>query len=83
MKSALSIATLCAASSAVLLQDSIVPVLDMANPFYSPPEELTIRELEPILALDSLQVMAAVPMCMGPPGEVLDCPAGNLYISSG
>ena len=82
MKSAFSIATLCAASSAVLIQRSQVPVLDMANPF-SEIEELSIAEPLPRLALDSLQVMAATPMCMGPPGEEPDCPAGNLYISSG
>ena len=81
MKSAFSIATLCAASSAVLIQ-SEPRVLDMANPF-SEIEELSIAEPLPRLALDSLQVMAATPMCMAPPGEEPDCPAGNLYLSSG
>ena len=80
MKSAFSIATLCAASSAVLIQSE--PVLDMANPF-SEIEELSIAEPLPMLALDPLHVMASTPMCMAPPGEEPDCPAGNLYIESG
>ena len=46
MKSAFSIATLCAASSAVLIQSE--PVLDMANP-------LILAETES-MAMDSLNI---------------------------